>query len=82
MGNDFSPIEPAASRSDAKADAAKAAYIAVARRRYTKSTDDIEIDDDPKVGVTEDGAGVAAWLWVTKEEAGLCEEEAAPLFEA
>jgi hypothetical protein len=82
MGNDLRPTKPVAPRSGGKAEAAKAAYIAVARQRYTKSTYDIEIDDVPNVGIVEDGAWVAAWLWVSQEEAGLCEEEAAPCCEA
>ena len=81
MSNDPSSIRPDAPRSGSKVDAAKAAYITVARQRYTKSTYDIEIDDVPKVGIVEDGAWVAAWLWVSHEEAGLCEEEAAPCCE-
>jgi hypothetical protein len=81
MSIDPSPIGPAAQISSDKLDAAKAAYITVARQRYTKSTYDIEIDDVPKVGIVEDGAWVAAWLWVSHEEAGLCEEEAAPCCE-
>ncbi|MGA3372838.1 MAG: hypothetical protein ABSC48_13860 [Terracidiphilus sp.] len=76
MNNDLSPIRPAAPESSDKVNAAKAAYIAVARQRYTKSTYDIEIDDAPVVGIAEDGAWVAAWLWVSQEDAGLCEEEA------
>ena len=76
MGNDLSPIRHPDPISGGKVDAASAAYIAVARQRYTKSTYDIEIDDDPCVGITENGGWVAAWLWVSQEDAGLCEEEA------
>ena len=82
MGNDLSPIRHPAPISGCKVDAARAAYITVARQRYTKSTYDIEIDDDPSVGITENGGWVAAWLWVSQEEAGLCEEEAASCCEA
>jgi hypothetical protein len=82
MGNDLSPIRHPDPISGGKVDAASAAYIAVARQRYTKSTYDIEIDDDPCVGITENGGWVAAWLWVSQEEAGLCEEEVAPCCEA
>lgn len=81
MGNDLSPNRHIAQISGGKVDAVKAAYITVARQRYTKSTYDIEIDDGPSVGITEDGAWVAAWLWVSQEEASLCEEEAAPCCE-
>jgi hypothetical protein len=77
MNNNLSPIRPTAPISTDKADAAKAAYIAVARKRYTKSTYDIEIDDVPNVGIAEGGAWIAAWVWVSQEEAGLCEDEAA-----
>ena len=81
MDKDLSSIRPAAPKPGGNVDAAKAAYITVARQRYTKSTYDIEIDDDPRVGITEDGAWVAAWLWVSQEEAGRREEEAAPCCE-
>ena len=77
MDKDLSSIRPSAPTPGCNVEAAKAAYITVARHRYTKSTYDIEIDDNPRVGITEDGAWVAAWLWVSQEEVGLCEEEAA-----
>lgn len=76
--NNPSPIKPIAPRSGINADAAKSAYIASARRLYTMSSDDVEIDGAPDVGIAEDGAWVAAWVWVTQEEAGLYEEEATP----
>jgi hypothetical protein len=82
MSNDPSSIGPDTPRSGGKIDAAKAAYITVARQRYTKSNYDIEIDDVPIVGMTEDGGWVAAWLWVSQEDASLCKEEAAPCCEA
>ena len=45
---------------------------------YTMSSDDVEIDDAPDVGIAEEGAWVAAWVWVMQEEAGLYEKEATP----
>jgi hypothetical protein len=74
MTKEMDPIQPTAPISDE--DPIKAAYIAQARRQYTKSTDDIEIDDDPNVGIAEGGAWVAAWVWVTQEEAGFGKEDA------
>ena len=44
-------------------------YIIEARDRY--ASDDIDIDDAPKVSRGENGAFVAAWVWVAdppKEE--------------
>jgi hypothetical protein len=43
-------------------------YISRARIQYAETTEDIQIDDDPAVTVTEDGAWVAAWVWVGKDE--------------
>lgn len=74
MSNDMDPIQPPEPISDA--DPIKAAYVARARRQYTASTDDIEIDDHPNVGVAEGGAWVAAWVWVTQEDAGFGKEDA------
>jgi hypothetical protein len=82
MSNDPSPIRPDARTSGGEVGVAKAAYITVARQRYTKSTHDIEVDDFPSVGVVEDGAWVAAWLWVSQEDAGLCEEQTASFSES
>lgn len=76
--NNPSPIKPIAPTSGGNPDAVKSAYIARARRLYTMSTDDVEIDDAPDVGIAEEGAWVAAWVWVTQEEAGLCEDETIP----
>jgi hypothetical protein len=73
-----SPVRPIAPISGSNANSAKSTYIARARSQYTASTDDIEIDNDPDVGIAEAGAWIAAWVWVTQEEAGLCEEETTP----
>ena len=40
-------------------------YIAVARELY--ATDDVEIDDEPALSHANDGAWVAAWVWVSNE---------------
>lgn len=76
MNNNLSPIKPTAPISSRNVVAVKTAYVTQARRQYTKSTDDIEIDDHPNVGIAEGGAWVAAWVWVTQEEAGFGEEDA------
>lgn len=53
---------------DATTDAAKIA-IAKAREVYAlPSSDDIEIDDNPKISKGECGTWVAAWLWVRDPE--------------
>lgn len=38
-------------------------FVTVARREY--ATDDVEIDDNPKISPSEDGCWVAAWVWVS-----------------
>jgi len=43
-------------------------YISRAREEYAETSDAIQIDDEPLVTVTEDGAWVAAWVWVGKDE--------------
>jgi hypothetical protein len=51
---------------------AKAAYVAQAKRQYDlQSNNDIEIDEEPVVSVAEEGAWIAAWVWVNRKEAGL-----------
>lgn len=42
------------------------AYITLARKQR-EGNPEIEIDDQPIVSISEDGAWVAAWLWVDKE---------------
>lgn len=37
--------------------------------------DECEIDGDAFVSASDEGAFVAAWVWVSREEAGLSEEE-------
>lgn len=46
------------------------AYVAQARKQYATSTSDLEIDDEPQVSFAENGAWVAAWVWVAQEETG------------
>lgn len=54
----------------------KEAFVAAARRLYNKDGE-IEIDDDAKVSAAapwrslNEGAYVAAWVWVPTEEAGV-----------
>ena len=51
---------------------AKAAYTAQAKRQYDlQSNNDIEIDEEPAVSAAEEGAWIAAWVWVSCEDAGL-----------
>jgi hypothetical protein len=51
---------------------AKAAYVAEAKLQYEKQSDnDLEIDENPAVSIAEEGAWVAAWVWVSGEEIGL-----------
>ena len=45
-------------------------YIAQARELY--ATDDVEIDDEPAVSAGDDGAFVAAWVWVDAETCDNC----------
>lgn len=46
-----------------------ASYIYEARAKY--DTDDVEIDDNPKVSRSSDlsGAFVQAWLWIPADDA-------------
>lgn len=41
-------------------------YVASARQRFTTSTNDIEIDDRPRLSYATGGAWVSAWLWVSE----------------
>ena len=47
-------------------------YITVANEwrlaRHAWTGDDIEIDDNPEVIVGDDGAWVAAWVWIPNPE--------------
>ena len=72
MSHDVSTIEPAKSRSRRSQRAIELDYITVARENHAKpSSNEIEIDDDPKLSTSEAGAWVAAWVWVNCEEVGL-----------
>lgn len=46
----------------------KDTYRGRARDEY--ASDEIEIDDDAKVSVGDDGAFVQAWVWVRREDEG------------
>lgn len=51
----------------------EAAYIQAAREQWTN--DELEIDDNPTVSTGADnGAWVAAWVWVADIDAGICSE--------
>lgn len=57
--NRFLPEEP---WQDSKA------AVNFSRSRWSHEEDDIEIDDDAALSVTENGVWVQGWLWVDKEE--------------
>ncbi|QNG62646.1 hypothetical protein B1VFA_014 [Rhizobium phage B1VFA] len=49
-------------------------YISAARDHW--ASDDLEIDDDPRVSAGGDpGAWVHAWVWVRDDEAGIPDED-------
>lgn len=64
-------IESTSPKLTRKQKALESAYIIQARKQYTQSTSDLEIDDEPQVSITDDGAWVAAWVWVQNEETEL-----------
>jgi hypothetical protein len=44
-------------------------YIKMARERHVATSDnEIEIDADPIVSISDDGAWVAAWVWVRRPD--------------
>jgi hypothetical protein len=72
MSSDLGLVESSAPKPTRKEMAIESAYMARATQLYAKPSDcDIEIDDEPKVSIGEGGAWVAAWVWVSQEEAGL-----------
>jgi hypothetical protein len=70
MKNNRSLVEPDPPSPTRKEKVLATAYIAQARKQYTVSASDLEIDDEPQVSITKDGAWVAAWVWVPREEIG------------
>lgn len=40
----------------------------LARDTYCDDTHDIEVDDKPSTSVVDEGAWIAAWLWLTVDE--------------
>lgn len=47
-----------------------ASYIEMARERHVIASDNkIEIDSDARVSFANDGAWVAAWVWVARPDA-------------
>ena len=71
MSNELSLVKSATTKMTRKEKALASAYIAQARKRYTISTSDLEIDDEPQISIAEDGAWIGAWVWVANEEVGL-----------
>jgi hypothetical protein len=61
-------IEVGPSQSPNEVKSLTSGYVAQARERYALSNFDLEIDEDAKVSVAENGAWVAAWVWVPKEQ--------------
>ncbi len=47
-------------------------FSEVARKKYQKlaGVDDIEIDKDPIISASDEGAFVNGWLWVSNSDAG------------
>ena len=72
MSNETNPVERAKPMSRRSQRVIELEYIAAAREKHTRpSSNEIEIDDDPKVSKSKEGAWVAAWVWVDCEEVGL-----------
>jgi hypothetical protein len=72
MSHDVSAIEAPKPKSRRSQRAIELDYITAARGNYANpSSNEIEIDDDPKVSTSGAGAWVAAWVWVNCEEVGL-----------
>ncbi|MGA2833372.1 MAG: hypothetical protein ABSE55_09900 [Terracidiphilus sp.] len=68
MSKDLKSVKSATPRPVRSEKAIASAYVAQARRQYSTSTSDLEIDDEPQVSFAENGAWVAAWVWVAQEE--------------
>lgn len=49
--------------------------VIIQRARELYADDETEIDDDPAVSHADDGTWVAAWVWVSDEEAGLVDDD-------
>lgn len=74
MSKDQGTAESATPDPTHEVKAIVSAYIAQARQQCATSTFDLEIDDEPQVSIAEDGAWVAAWVWVAQGEARLSEK--------
>jgi hypothetical protein len=74
MNSEMCPAGPEVQKSARKEKSIASAYIAQARQQYITSSLDLEIDGEPQVSFAENGAWVAAWVWVTQEDAGLSEK--------
>jgi hypothetical protein len=70
MSNDQGTVESAIPNPTHEEEAVVSAYIVQARQQYATLTSDFEIDDEPQVSIAEDGAWVAAWVWVARGGAG------------
>ena len=71
-GSDPAPylcaLEAAVALCDELIDERDAQFDAVKAARKMYEDDDISIDDDPIVAVTDDGVWVSAWLWVSADD--------------
>jgi hypothetical protein len=80
MNDNRSPVEVTRSRRRRTEKEIAQLYISVAREKHVKPSNyDIEIDDEPRVSTSEEGAWVAAWVWVMREEVGLRNRRLSPL---
>ena len=51
-------------------------FAQAARENYQSGSDgDIDLDDRPVLSPSDDGAYVLAWVWVSKEDAGISQED-------
>ena len=48
------------------------ALVEQARENYQRSDNDVDIDDNPAISDSEEGAFVAAWVWVSWSDIGVC----------
>ena len=77
MSIDLVPGESASIATSSNQKAIASAYIAEARKQYAALHSDLEIDDEPKVSITADGAWVASWVWVSQADISIKGESSA-----
>jgi hypothetical protein len=80
MDDNRSPVEITGTRRRRTEKEIAQDYISAAREKHVRPSNyDIEIDDEPKISPSEQGAWVAAWVWVMREEVGLRNKWLSPL---